>query len=120
MARTLGQIQEQIAELQRDADEIKSVEVRKVIAQIKEAIAHYGLTASGLGFIAAGAPAGGSTTKAGKGAGRLAAKSSKPGFARVAKYADANGNTGVGIGNRPQWLRDALAQGKQLSEFLNP
>ena len=28
-----------------------------------------------------------------------------------------HGNTWVGRGKRPQWLRDALAAGKQLSDF---
>lgn len=37
---------------------------------------------------------------------------------RVAKYRDAAGNTWGGMGKRPQWLRDALASGKQLEDFL--
>ena len=35
----------------------------------------------------------------------------------VAKFSDGQGNTWVGRGKRPQWLRDALAAGKQLSDF---
>ena len=38
--------------------------------------------------------------------------------ARSAKFRDAAGNTWGGMGKRPQWLRDALASGKRLDEFL--
>ena len=38
--------------------------------------------------------------------------------ARAVKYRDAAGNTWGGMGKRPQWLRDALASGKQLGDFL--
>lgn len=34
------------------------------------------------------------------------------------KYADGNGNTWVGQGPRPQWVKDALAAGRGLDEFL--
>jgi DNA-binding protein H-NS len=33
------------------------------------------------------------------------------------KYRDGEGNTWVGRGPRPQWLRDALANGKTLADF---
>ena len=36
----------------------------------------------------------------------------------MAWQADAFGNTWVGMGKRPQWLRDALATGKSLEDFL--
>ena len=35
-----------------------------------------------------------------------------------AKYADRAGNTWGGRGRRPQWLKDALAAGRRLDEFL--
>ena len=38
--------------------------------------------------------------------------------ARSAKFRDAAGNTWGGMGKRPQWLRDALASGKRLEDFL--
>ena len=37
--------------------------------------------------------------------------------ARAAKYRDESGNTWVGRGPRPQWLRDALNAGKSLQDF---
>lgn len=38
--------------------------------------------------------------------------------ARSAKFRDAAGNSWGGMGKRPQWLRDALASGKRLEDFL--
>jgi DNA-binding protein H-NS len=35
----------------------------------------------------------------------------------VVKFRNEAGATWVGRGKRPQWLRDALAAGKQLSDF---
>ena len=36
----------------------------------------------------------------------------------VVKFRNDSGGTWGGRGKRPQWLRDALAGGKQLSDFL--
>ena len=47
---------------------------------------------------------------------RPARKSRKA--ARKVKYRDEAGNTWGGMGKRPQWLRDALAGGRQLDDFL--
>jgi len=38
--------------------------------------------------------------------------------ARTVKFRDASGNTWGGMGKRPQWLRDALAAGRRLEDFL--
>jgi len=48
MAKTLGQIQQQIAKLQREAESIRKREISGVIARIRTAIDHYGLTAQDL------------------------------------------------------------------------
>ena len=103
MTHTYAQLQKQIASLETKAQELKRAEAAGVIAKIKEAIAVYGLTTADL--------FGGRSAKTGKaklGSGK------RSGF----KYADANGNTWVGMGKRPQWLRDALAAGKSLEDFL--
>jgi DNA-binding protein H-NS len=103
MTHTYAQLQKQIASLETKAQELKRAEAAGVIAKIKEAIAVYGLTATDL--------FGSRSVKTGKG---------KPGSGKRTgiKYADANGNTWVGMGKRPQWLRDALAAGKSLEDFL--
>ena len=50
MAKTLAQLDAQIAKLQRQAEALRAREVAGVIARIKVAIDYYGLTAADLGF----------------------------------------------------------------------
>jgi DNA-binding protein H-NS len=44
MTRNLAQSQKQIAQLQKDAEALKAKEIGGVVARVKEAIVHYGLT----------------------------------------------------------------------------
>jgi DNA-binding protein H-NS len=103
MTQTYAQLQKQIASLEAQARKAKSAETDAVIGRMKEAIAVYGITAADL-FGAKSAKA--ARSKGSKGARRGAAK-----------YADGDGNTWIGMGKRPQWLRDALAAGKSLQDF---
>jgi DNA-binding protein H-NS len=112
MAKTLGQIEKQIAALQRRADAIKKRDVAGVVARIKEAIAYYGLTAQELGF--GGAPAR-KTRGPGKKTGARKAKAAKP--ALPPKFRDAAGNTWSGRGRRPRWYVEAIAQGKTAADL---
>lgn len=105
MAQTYQQLQKQIAALQRQADKLREQEVGGVVARIRTAITHYGLTAEQLGFEpAAEAP----KSKAGTTASPAAAK-----------YSDGQGRTWSGRGPRPYWLRDALKEGKALEDFAS-
>jgi DNA-binding protein H-NS len=99
---TLAQLQAQIAELQRQAEEIRRNEIAEVVARIKEAIAHYGLTAADLGLATGG--------KRGR-------KGSSGAAAGAIKYRYGN-NTWTGRGRRPQWFIDALASGKTEQDLL--
>src|SRR5262245_19784864 len=110
MTKTYAQIQKQIDSLSREAEKLKRKEIEGVIERIREAISIYGLTASDLGLSATR----GRKVRASAGAARKATKSKST---RAAKYRDEAGNTWVGRGPRPQWLRDALAAGKTLEEF---
>jgi len=112
MTKTYIQIQKQIETLQREADKLRRKEVDDVVAKIKEAIAVYGITASDLGF----ASRGGAGAVASKRRGRPAAKTRSK-SASAPKFRDEAGNTWGGRGPRPQWLRDALAAGKSLTDF---
>lgn len=105
MAQTLQQIRKQIAALEHLAKERRRIEVKAVIQRTRETIATWGLTPEELfdGQVALGSP--GATRKVGR-------------RVPVTKYADGTGGTWAGIGKRPQWLRDALAGGAQLSDFL--
>jgi len=102
MAQTYMQIQKQIEQLQKQADALRSTEVKGVIERIKVAIAHYGLTAAHLGL--------GPGTRSPKSAGKRPAKAS-------AQFSDGDDNNWSGRGPRPRWLRDALAAGRSIDEF---
>jgi DNA-binding protein H-NS len=98
MTKTYSEVLEQIESLKARAETLRRQEVDAVIATIREQIAQYGLTAADLGLVAA-----------------------KPRTRKrkivVAKYRDEAGNTWVGRGKRPQWVRDALASGKTLQDL---
>ena len=110
MAKTYAQIQQQIDRLQREAEKLKRQEVDGVIVRIKEAIDAYGLTAADLGL---------ANGRMGHPKGRRVAAAKKPAGAKrsEAKFRDGAGNTWGGRGPRPQWLKEALSAGRQLSDF---
>ena len=122
MTKSYAQIVKEIEALQHAADRARQKEVEGVIARIREAISVYELTPADLGFTgsakqAAGKAAGNAAakkTRMKRGSGN-AAKAAKP--AAVIKFRNDNGGTWGGRGKRPQWLRDALNEGKQLSDF---
>lgn len=115
MTKSYSQLMKQIDNLQREAEDLRRKEIAGVVDRIKEAISVYGLSASDLGLgptARAAKPKG----KAGKvRTGRKAGKAGKA--AAVVKFKDEAGNTWGGRGPRPAWLRQALAAGKQLSDF---
>lgn len=118
MARTLSEIQAEITRLKKEADKIRSAEVKEVVSRIRKAIAHYGLTAQDLFGKAAAAAGSAQPSKRGAAAKKgKAARGAKAGAPAVVRYKDEAGNTWVGRGKRPQWLRDALAAGKKLEDF---
>jgi len=101
---TYQEIVKQINELQKQAEEIKAREQAAVIADIRDKIEQYGLTAEDLGF--------GGKVPAGKKA-AVAANRKVP-----VRYRDSAGNTWTGRGKRPGWLTQALASGKTIDDFL--
>jgi DNA-binding protein H-NS len=116
MTKSYSQIMKQIGALQAEAEAARKKEVQGVVERIRAAISAYGLTAAELGFTgtsAAKAPKAAAAKKAKRGTrkGKAAAKG-------TVKYRDEQGRGWVGIGKRPQWLRDALAGGKKLEDFL--
>ncbi|MFS2162644.1 H-NS histone family protein [Variovorax sp. Varisp62] len=117
MAKTFLQVQKQIEELQREAEQLRKKEADGVLSRIKEAIAVYGFTAADLDFgKAAGRPA----AKAG-----VAAKKTRKGkkaaaapAAAVPKFQDDQGNVWSGRGPRPAWFKAALEAGKSADDLL--
>ena len=112
MTKSYSQLMKQIARLQSEADEIRRKEAQGVIVRIKEAIQAYGLTATDLGLAQGKAPA----AKGAK-ASRKRTKVRKARSKLPPKFRDESGNTWVGRGKRPDWLRSALAAGRKLEEF---
>lgn len=108
MAQTYEQVQKQIELLQERAQKLLQREAVGVIARIKEAIAHYGITAEQLGF---GSSAVASVPKL------PAAAKAESSAQRSPKFSDGNGNVWSGRGPRPHWLRKALETGKTLEDF---
>ena len=121
MAKSLEVIQKRIAKLQAEADAIKAKEVVGVIARIREAVAHYGLTAEHIfGLNGTEAARGKPANTSGSGAvGRKTAGMSSPikGTKAPIKYRDSNGNSWSGRGSQPRWLRSAIASGRKIEEF---
>lgn len=115
---TLEALNAQIAALQAQAEALRKQEVAEVVAKVKDAIAHYGLTAADLGF---GSAARRSRKAATALAGKPAPKRRKPAAAKPAagavKFADEQGNSWAGIGKRPAWFKAALAAGKSPEDL---
>jgi DNA-binding protein H-NS len=88
-------LQQQIAELQRQAAEARKSEIASVVADIRAKMAEYGISVGDLG---------GSKTR---------------GVAVAPKYRDAStGQTWTGRGKRPRWLAEAVSQGRSVESFL--
>lgn len=114
MPKSLAQIQAAIEKLQVQADTLKKKEASAVVARIKEAIAHYGLTAADLGLAST------STRPPKVGKGKVAKAVKRKAGSRskgVVKYKDDAGNTWTGHGRRPQWFIDAINAGKPESDL---
>jgi DNA-binding protein H-NS len=113
MTKTYAQIVKQIDSLKQEAEKIRRGEVDGVIKRIRDAINFYNLSASDLGL----------NLKAKGGANKLAApikRRKRKGAAKTpapVKFTNGAGGTWGGRGKRPNWLREALAAGKQLSDF---
>ena len=115
MTKTYAQIVKQIEVLKQDAERVRRKEVDGVVGRIRDAIEVYALTAEDLGFgtakVAAKTP-GPMVARKTRGPGKKKGKS-----AAVVKFANGEGGTWGGLGKRPDWLRAALASGKQLQDF---
>jgi DNA-binding protein H-NS len=116
---TLAALNAQIAALQAQAEALRKKEMAEVIAKVKGAIAHYGLTAADLGFGKAARQVGKSPAAVG---GKQASKVRKNAVAKppakAVKFRDDEGHTWGGIGKRPEWFKAALAAGKTPEDLL--
>jgi len=96
---------EQIAQLRKQAEDLRNQERAGVIEEVRKKIAEYGLTASDLKL------GGGRAAATKRSAGPAAAKA-------AAKYRGPTGETwSGGRGRKPRWVTEALAAGKSLSDY---
>lgn len=99
---SLIDIQNQIALLQKQAEEIKAQEFNNAVADIKAKMAAFGITLADL--------------QDGKGRARKAA-TSKTGTPAPIKYRGPNGEAWTGRGLMPRWLAAQVANGKTKESF---
>jgi DNA-binding protein H-NS len=116
MNKSYASLQKQIAALQMEADAIKAKEVSGVVARIREAIEHYGLTPAEI-FENAAVKFKTDAGKRGRKAG-TARKSGPKGNLPPVKYRDEAGNVWSGRGPRPGWFKAAIESGKNVENYL--
>jgi DNA-binding protein H-NS len=108
-------LQSQIANLQKQADEIRSKEFDTTIIEIRQKMLAFGITIKDLQSTKVKSKPGRKpkTVSAGK-----TAKAKKPGVAVAAKYRGPNGETWTGRGLTPKWLASLVAAGATKEQFL--
>ena len=119
MKKSYSQIVQQIELLKTQAEKLRRQEIDGVIARIKDAIAAYALTPQDLGFGANAKLSNAQNVfnKRGRKPGAGKGSISKAKVNTVVRFRDANGNSWVGRGPRPMWLREAIASGKTAQDF---
>ncbi len=100
---TFAEIQAQIKKLQEQAEEIKAEEISTVVADIKEKIAQYGLTADQLGLTSTSPK---KTTK------KAATKDSTVMY----KKGDLTWS-GAARGRKPDWVKEILDAGGDIEQY---
>ncbi|MBB1602832.1 H-NS family nucleoid-associated regulatory protein [Variovorax sp. UMC13] len=119
MAKTFVQVQRQIEQLQKQADQLRKKEADGVRARIQEAISVYGFSADDFDFSGEPRRAKAARKTVGKQGAKVAAKTRVKAKASpaAAKYKDDEGHTWGGRGPRPAWFKAALEAGKTPEEL---
>ena len=100
---TYLELKEQAEKLLAEAEKLREQEIADAIEDIRRKIDLYGLTAADLGFARSGPGGNGGRAKPAKAA---------------AKYRGPNGKTwSGGRGRKPQWVVEALKEGRNLEDF---
>lgn len=110
----LVKLRQQIAEMEKQASELQKKNRPAVLAELREHMAAYGITAEELSRPAAKAP------KLRKSLANSVSptKNKKPAVPSPAKYRGPQGLTWTGRGTAPKWLNDLLVDGKTRDDFL--
>lgn len=103
--RTLAEINESIAALQKEAADLIQAQKATIIEEMKKNIADFGITADELGF-------GGPAKAASK------SKSTAPKTKAPVMYKNAEGKTWTGRqGPKPKWVKEAIAAGEDIEKY---
>ena len=110
----LVKLRQQISDMEKQATELQKKNRPAVLAQLREQMAAYGITAEELNRPAPKAP------KPRQPVAKAAspAKNKKPAAPSPAKYRGPEGQEWTGRGTAPKWLNDLVAGGKTREGFL--
>ena len=111
----LVKLRQQISEMEKQAAELQKKNRPAVLAELREQMAAYGITAEELSRPAAKAAR--SKALQAKPA-ASAPKGKKAAVPSPAKYRGPEGQTWTGRGTAPKWLNELLAGGKTREDFL--
>ena len=108
-------LQSQIANLQKQAEEIRSKEFQATVVEIRQKMQAFGITVKDI----QSAKVKTKSNRKGKAAsGKNPVKAKKPASAVAAKYRGPNGETWSGRGLTPKWLKALEAAGQSKESFL--
>jgi len=110
----LIKLRQQIAEMEKQATELQKKNRPAVLAEMREQMAAYGITAEELSRPVARV----SKLKAAPAKPASLAKSKKPAVPSPIKYRGPEGQGWTGRGTAPKWLNDLVAAGKTREDFL--
>ena len=103
---TYLELKAQAEALLAQAEAARKQELASVIQDIRAKIKEFGLSAADLGLTPSGTP-------------NVAKKSAKSTSSAPAKYRGPNGELWAGgLGRKPQWVRDVVAKGENLEDYL--
>jgi len=106
-------LRQQIADMEKQAAQLQKQNRPAVLAQLREQMAAYGITAEELSR-----PAPKARPKAPPGKAASPARGKKPVVSSPAKYRGPEGQQWTGRGTAPKWLNDLVAAGKSREDFL--
>jgi DNA-binding protein H-NS len=110
----LVKLRQQIAEMEKQAADLQKKNRPAVLAELREQMAAYGITAEELSRPAAKA----ARPKAPQAKTASLPKGKKPAVPSPAKYRGPQGQEWSGRGIAPKWLNDLLVDGKTREDFL--
>ena len=110
----LVKLRQQIAEMEKQATDLQKKNRPAVLAQLREQMAAYGITAEELSRPAPKTR----VTKVSTAKQTSPVKGKKPVTSSPIKYRGPEGQAWTGRGTAPKWLNDLLVDGKTRDDFL--